>query len=85
MYHFGELTMATVALTGIIMVLTTSNRKNQKRGGQIAMQLRMSSTVAIFSVFPLIVERFGLADQILCQNRLRRPPNMHNKLHVRCC
>ena len=65
-YLMGEVSIATVALTGIIMVLATVNVKDgARKGAQIAMQLRMSSTVTMFSVFPLIVDRFGLSNEML--------------------
>ena len=66
LYLLGEIFIATVALTGIIMVLLgTKSERRESHGAQIAMQLRMSSTVTIFAVFPLVMEKLGLSGEML--------------------
>ena len=66
LFLLGELFIATVALTGIIMVLlSTRSESRVTQGAQLAYILRMSSTVTIFAVFPLIVEKCGLEGHLL--------------------
>lgn len=58
---FAEIAIATVALSGIIMVLAVSGRKlATERVLQIAAQLRTALIVTVFSLLPLLMTNFDL-------------------------
>ena len=61
---FAEVSIAVVALSGIIMVLAVSGRKlPRERVVHIATQLRMALIVTIFSLLPLLMTNFDLAGE----------------------
>ena len=58
---FAEIAVATVALSGIIMVLAVSGRKlSRERVVQIATQLRIALIATVFSLLPLLMTNFDL-------------------------
>ena len=61
---FAEISVAVVALSGIIMVLAVSGRKiPRQRVVHIATQLRIALIVTIFSLLPLLMTNFNLAEE----------------------
>ena len=68
LYLMAEVSIATVALSGITMVLAVSSVKlNTARASQISIQLRMAFIVTTFSIFPLLLQHYGLNDRLLWQ------------------
>jgi hypothetical protein len=66
LYLMGEVSIATVALSGITMVLAVSGLKlTDHRVGQITIQLRMAFLVVAFSILPLVLLQFELAEGLL--------------------
>lgn len=66
LYLLAEVSIATVALSGITMVLAVTNLKlTDQRAALIGIQLRMAFIVTAFSLFPLLLLQYGLSDQIL--------------------
>jgi hypothetical protein len=58
---FAEIAIATVALSGIIMVLAVSGKQiSRQRVAQIATQLRMALIAAVFALLPLLITNFDL-------------------------
>ena len=61
---FAEIAIATVALSGIIMVLAVSGRKlSRVRVVLIATQLRIALIVTVFSLLPLLMTNFDLGPE----------------------
>ena len=66
LYLLGEVSIATVALSGITMVLAVSGMKlTGHRIGQITVQLRMAFLVVAFSILPLVLLQFDLSEKLL--------------------
>ena len=61
LYLVAEISIATVALSGITMFLAVSNMKlDIPRSSLINTQLRMAFAVTVFSVIPLFIAQFDL-------------------------
>ena len=59
---FAEISVAVVALSGIIMVLAVSGQKlARERVVHIATQLRIALIVTVFALLPLLMTNFNLA------------------------
>jgi len=66
LYLIAEVSIATVALSGITMVVAISGLKlNVHRTGQITVQLRMAFIVVAFSLLPLLLLQFDLLEDLL--------------------
>lgn len=62
----AEVSIATVALSGITMVLAVTNLElTDRRAALIGLQLRLAFIVTAFSVFPLLLLHYGLTGRIL--------------------
>ena len=62
LYLMAEISIATVALSGITMVLAAANvALTDQRASVIAIQLRMAFIVTAFSLFPLLLVNYGLS------------------------
>ena len=67
-YLLAEISIATVALSGITMVIaTSSSRITSEQAAQITIQLRMATIVTAFCIFPLVAQQWGLEDRALWQ------------------
>jgi hypothetical protein len=63
---FAEVSIATVALSGIIMVLAVSGKKlPAERVAQIATQLRIALIVTVMSLLPLLLINFQLEPNLI--------------------
>ena len=66
LYLMAEVSIATVALSGITMVLATSTSVlTPERVAEITIQLRMASVVTVFCLFPLVAFYWGLDQRVL--------------------
>lgn len=62
LYLIAEVSIATVALSGITMVLAVTNLSlTIERASLIGVQLRMAFVVTAFAIFPLLLIHFGLS------------------------
>jgi hypothetical protein len=62
----SEVAIATVALSGITMILLTSNLElTFEKGARISAQLNMASIVAIFAIMPLFLDQLGITQTTL--------------------
>lgn len=62
LYLMAEVSIATVALSGITMVLAVSNVDlTDQRAALIGAQLRLAFIVTAFSIFPLLLLQFDLS------------------------
>ncbi len=66
LYLIAEVSIATVALSGITMVLAVSGSQlKEERANQIATQLRMASIVVACSLLPLLLNEFKLSEALV--------------------
>ena len=67
-YLLAEVAIATVALSGITMVLATSRSKvKPEQASLISIQLRMATIVTSFCILPLIAREWGIDERTLWQ------------------
>jgi hypothetical protein len=60
---FAEVATGTVALSGITMVLVLSRQEpGDRQIGLVAAQLAMAFAVVMASIFPMILNRYGIAE-----------------------
>jgi len=66
LYLMAEVSIATVALSGITMVLAVTNLElTNQRAALIGIQLRMAFIVTAFSVLPLLLTHYVPTEQVL--------------------
>lgn len=66
LYLMAEISIATMAFSGITMVLAVSSVSlNAKHAGQIGLQLRMAFIVTAFSILPLLLSHYRLDEEEL--------------------
>ena len=67
-YLLAEVAIATVALSGITMVLATTRvALKSEQASLISIQLRMATVVTSFCILPLIVREWGIEERVLWQ------------------